>query len=79
MNSLENETPRNLGFYWNATHFDRSSMTIQCFFEESVYISSQREFDSMQIKFIDTSLFFDFAGQYFEPFTTITKAVPPQF
>ena len=45
MNSLENETPRNLEFYWNATNFDRSSMTIQCYFEDSVYVSSERDFD----------------------------------
>ena len=77
MNSLENETSRNLGFLWSATHFDETSMTIRCFFEESVYVSSQRELDSMQIKFVDTSLFFDFAGQFIEPFTTITKTIPP--
>ena len=77
MNSLENDIPRNLGFYWNATHFDRSSMTLQCFFEDSVYVSSQRDFDLLQIQFVDTSLFFDFAGQFIEPYTTITRPAPP--
>ena len=50
-NSETSESLRNLGFTWNVTHFDKDSFTIQCYFEQSVYISCESGTDILEILF----------------------------
>ena len=69
---------RNLDFYWNVTSFTRDEVDIQCHFDESIYVSSSSEPDTIQVRFVETSLFFDFAGQNLEQGTTLTRQIPPQ-
>ena len=68
---------RNLDFYWNITSFSKDEIVIQCHFVESIYVSSTSTPDTISIRFVETSLFFDFAGQNLEE-GTILKAKMPQ-
>ena len=60
--SEENVANRNMNFNWNVTRFSAEEVYIQCYFEEPIYVSSNAEPDTIVIRFIDTSLLFDFAG-----------------
>ena len=73
----ESRNLRNLEFYWNMTKFEKYEAIIQCHFDESVYVSSGTEPDHLIITFVDTSLFFDFAGQQIESGTTLSRQLPP--
>ena len=44
------------------TYFEAEEAMIQIIFEEAIYVSSTSETDMIKIAFIDTTLFFDFAG-----------------
>ena len=74
----EEKESRNLAFTWNVTQFTKDDFMIQLVFEEAFYISSFSESDIVEITFVDTSLFFDFAGQPITNGTVIARELPPQ-
>ena len=69
---------RNLDFYWNVTSFSKDDIVIQCHFDEPIYVSSTSVPDTISIRFVETSFFFDFAGQNLEEGTILEAQMPPQ-
>ena len=47
INADNSYSQRNLGFNWNVTNFEEEIMNIKCYFQEAVYVSSERQADTL--------------------------------
>jgi len=66
-----------LGFSWNVTEYNFSSMKIQLVFDNANYVSSQDEPDILVITFVNRKLFFDSGGEFLVTYE-LRKAIKRQ-
>ena len=66
-------------FSWNVTKFDKNSMQIQMYFSDPIQVSQKNGIDSVQLKFDDTRLLYDFVGQDLQNGTLLIREIPAQY
>lgn len=63
-------------YSWNVTKFDKNSMQIQMYFTDPIKVSQINGIDSVQLKFDDTRLLYDFVGQDLQNGTLLRHEIP---
>ena len=74
----DSDIPVDKSFQWNLTSFTKTGMELSVKFNEPLVISSQNR-DKVLVTFMNSYLFFDFAGQEIKNGTQVKRDIPPQF